>query len=76
MSEQEQEECDSCGFEGLELEPTSRPMNQGETFMCCLVCRSTYAANALLYPGQYDASLYATIAWGINYIASQIKSAG
>ncbi len=51
--------CNSCTFETTELYKIQdycefkRGMER-ETFYCCLVCCTTFAANAMRYPSQYQ----------------------
>lgn len=82
------EECENCGWETDELTETDcyarghrtgpmSPDDEKEFAWLCDVCRSTFAGTAFQYPRQYadQAAVLQTIAWGINRILHEIRTA-
>lgn len=72
----EEDECDSCGFQGpTEAYPRrNHKLGGGGDKRLCVLCAGTHAGNALEYPDQYpNAEAMRTICYVGNVILKAIK---
>lgn len=74
-------ECCCCGFETTKLAHTDAPAGIKHNcpdhpgFWLCGICYSTFASNAVLYPGQYgeQAAMLQTLAYTANRILQRLE---
>jgi hypothetical protein len=85
VSEEEQpDECDFCHWQTSQLHESPQPRYPGNGQpmsgtmggWLCTVCYSTHASNVFHYPTSYPGAspTLSVVCWGINYLASLIKS--
>lgn len=77
MSADDQEACDSCGFEGAELKTyTVGVLSDARPARFCQLCASTFAGNSATYPDAYkNGDLLRHVCHVGNAIIAEIRKA-